>query len=194
MKVEVSLAEWAATCAESLLAPLGNRWLHVQGVVERARGIGEIFGTEDRDCLIASAYLHDIGYAPSLKKIGFHPLDGAYYLRSLGHERLAALVAYHSGAYFEAQLRGCEKALNEFPRERSAVADALTYCDMTTNSVGMPVSLKERLADIFARYGDTDIVSQALHKALPYIALSVGRTQFRLCKHDLAVKSQDITG
>ena len=189
MKTDVSIVDWAATCAESLLASSGNRWLHVQGVVERSRGIGGIFDTEDRDCLIASSYMHDIGYAPSLKKTGFHPLDGANYLRSLGHERLASLVAYHSGAYFEAQLRGYETALSEFPCERSAVADALTYCDMTTNTLGLPTSLKERVADIFSRYGETDIVSQALRKALPYIALSVGRTQLRLRKHALMIKS-----
>ena len=194
VKVDVSLVEWTAENAESLLAPLGNRWLHVQGVVERARWMGEIFNAEDKAVLVASAYMHDIGYAPSLKKTGFHPLDGARYLRSFGYERLASLVAYHSGAYFEAELRGFEKALSEFPRERSTVADALTYCDMTTNSVGQPVTLKERLADIFSRYGDTDIVTQALRKALPYIALSVGRTQIRLRKHGLMLENQVITG
>ncbi|MGI9058280.1 MAG: HD domain-containing protein [Ktedonobacteraceae bacterium] len=194
MKVDISLVEWAAENAESLLAPLGNRWLHVQGVVERARWIGEIFDAEDKALLIASAYMHDIGYAPSLKKTGFHPLDGACYVRSLGYERLGSLVAYHSSAYFEAELRGFEKALSEFTCERSVVADALTYCDMTTNSVGLPVTLKERLADIFSRYGDADVVTQALHKALPYISLSVGRTQLRLRKHGLMVESQVITG
>src|SRR5437763_15650935 len=126
-----SLVQWAAERAASLLSPLGNRWLHVQGVVERARQVGEAFNENDRCCLIAAAYLHDIGYAPVLKQTGFHPIDGARYLRSLGYERLASLVAHHSVSRFEAQLRGYETELAEFPRERSAVADALTYCDIT---------------------------------------------------------------
>src|SRR5258708_37957327 len=102
MKVDVDLVSWATECATSLLSSLGNRWLHVQGVVKRANHVGKVLSEDDRAYLIAAAYLHDIGYAPSLKKTGFHPLDGANYLRSLGHERLASLVAHHSGACFEA--------------------------------------------------------------------------------------------
>src|SRR5712692_10001883 len=102
MKVDVHSVTWAAECAESLLAPLGDRWLHVQGVVERARWVGKAFDEDDRSCLIAAAYMHDIGYALALKKTGFHPLDGAYYLRSLGYDWLASLVAHHSAACFEA--------------------------------------------------------------------------------------------
>jgi hypothetical protein len=49
---------------------------------------------------------------------------------------------------FEARLRGYEADLAEFPRERSAVADALTYCDVTTSATGQPVSLKERAAKV----------------------------------------------
>ena len=37
MECDVNFVNWAAERAESLLAPLGDRWLHVQGVVERAR-------------------------------------------------------------------------------------------------------------------------------------------------------------
>src|SRR5579859_5216811 len=92
-----TLIQWAAEQAALLLAPLGNRWRHVRGVVERSYQIGAIFNENDRSYLIAAAYLHDIGYAPSLKKTGFHPLDGAVYLRALGEERLACLVAHHSG-------------------------------------------------------------------------------------------------
>jgi HD superfamily phosphodiesterase len=77
----------------SLLAPLGKRWSHVQGVVERARWVGSIFDETDRSYLIAAAYFHDIGYAPSLQRTGFHPLDGAYYLQSFRQDRLVSLVA-----------------------------------------------------------------------------------------------------
>lgn len=101
MKTDIHLEDWAAEQAISLLAPLNDRWLHAHGVVETARCVGEMFGEEDRSYLIAAAYTHDIGYAPSLMNTGFHPLDGARYLRSLGYERLACLVAHHSEARFE---------------------------------------------------------------------------------------------
>jgi HD superfamily phosphodiesterase len=171
--VDLPLIDQAAVYAESLLKPLGNRWRHVQGVVERARQISNIFDANDAIYLIAAAYLHDIGYAPELKNTGFHPLDGAYYVRSLGYHRIASLVAHHSEARFEARLRGYEATLSTFPRERSAVADALTYCDQASGPTGIHVSLKERMAEVCARYGETDIVSLALRQSQPYLALAV---------------------
>ena len=180
MICDESLLHRSAERAESLLSPLGNRWLHVQGVVERARQIGGAFNEDDRCCLIAAAYLHDIGYAPALKQTGFPPIDGARYLRSLGYERLASLVAHHSESRFEAQLRGYETELAEFPRERSTVADALTYCDVTTGSTGQPVSPKERAADVLLRYSNVDIVTQALRLSMPYVKLAVARTRRRM--------------
>ncbi len=146
MSVHDYLMEWASERAASLLSPLGNRWLHVQGVVERAHWVSQTFDGDDRVYLLAAAYLHDIGYAPSLRMTGFHPLDGAIYVRSFGYERLASLIAHHFAARFEAHLRGCNRLLLEFPRERSPVADALTYCDCTTGPAGEHISLKERAA------------------------------------------------
>ena len=180
-----TLIAWAAERATSFLAPLGNRWLHVQGVVERANRVGAIFNEEDRSFIIAAAYLHDIGYASSLQTTGFHPLDGASYLRSCQQERLASLVAYHSEAQYEAQLRGLAFQLALFPCEYSAVADALTYCDMTTDSVGHQVSFQERIADIFRRYEETNLVAQAIRQALPALTLAVNRTEQRLLDHHL---------
>ena len=183
---------WACECATKLLSPLGKRWLHVQEVVERARWVGQMFDKEERDVLLAAAYLHDIGYAPTLKQTGFHPLDGAYYLRSQGCERLASLVAYHSGAQFEAALRGLDEQLHQFSRERSPVADALTYCDMTTGPTGVHLSYKERLDDIFNRYGPEEIVVKAIQQAKPTLSLAVARTQKRLRRFGL-VKGQSIS-
>jgi hypothetical protein len=171
------LISWASEQAAMFLAPLGNRWLHVQGVVEQARQVGAILDIEDRVYLLAGAYLHDIGYAPSLQRTGFHPLDGAYFLRSHNQDRLASLVAYHSEAQQEARLRGLYQELAQFPRETSAVADALTYCDMTTNAVGLSVSFQERIADILSRYPATSVVSQAIRQAQPALARAVTEIQ-----------------
>ena len=179
-----NLAKWAEEQAATLLSPLGNRWLHVQGVAEKARDVSKTFNESDSTYLIAAAYLHDIGYAPSLKKTGFHPLDGACYLQSCGQNRLASLVAHHSEAQFEAHLRGLLTELNIFPRQCSPLSDALTYCDITTSPIGQAITFQERIADIFARYGDADIVSQAIHQAVPSLSLAVERTQRKLNTHN----------
>jgi hypothetical protein len=172
-----SVIQWAAEQAAALLSPLGDRWLHTQGVVGRARYVGKALNEEDRALLIAAAYLHDIGYAPSLSRTGFHPLDGAYYLLSHSQRRLASLVAHHSEAQFEAELRGLSADITSIPREQTGVAEALTYCDMTTGPRGEHVSFTERLADIFQRYGETHIVNQAIHQAIPSLALAITHTQ-----------------
>ena len=163
-----------------MLVPLGDCWTHSRAVGERARSIGEAFAPADRDHLIAAAYLHDIGYAPQLRETGFHALDGARHLRSLGHERLARLVAHHSEARFEARLRGLDRELREFPREPSAVADALTWCDMTVGSAGEPMTLHERTLDIAVRYGDDHAATRALPWSMSYLSLALARTDRRL--------------
>lgn len=57
---------------------------------------------------------------------GFHPLDGARYLRSVGApDRVVNLVAHHSCALVEAQLRGLADELVEFEDEQSPLRDAL---------------------------------------------------------------------
>ena len=180
------MVNWAAEQASALLAPQKNRWKHVQGVVKTARWVGKIFAEEDYAYLIASAYLHDIGYAPQLQQTGFHPLDGArFILSSLNDMRLASLVAYHSEARFEAQLRGYATALQVFPHEQSAVADALTYCDQVTGPTGLRVSLQERTNEIKHRYGETHIVTKAMYLSLPSIALAVARTEQKLTEHGI---------
>ena len=172
-----NLVQWAEEQASTLLSPLGNRWLHVQGVAEKARGMSKAFSENDGTYLVAAAYLHDIGYASSLKRTGFHPIDGAYYLRSHRKNRLASLVAYHSEAQFEAYLRGLLSELDIFPRQCSSISDALTYCDITTSPIGLSITFQERITDIFSRYSETDIVSQAIHQAVPSLSLAVKRTQ-----------------
>ena len=108
------LPSWAEQQATGLLAGLGDRWTHVQAVAAQARQVSVVLAPEDRPYLIAAAWLHDVGYAPALNRLGFHPVDGARYVRQQGPKRLASLVAYHSGARFEAEERGLVDALAEF--------------------------------------------------------------------------------
>jgi hypothetical protein len=155
--------EWAVAYAEGLLGPLGHRWeLHTTGVAERARQVGGVLDEAERDVAVAAAYVHDLGYMPALVATGCHAIDGARHLRELGHERLAGLVAFHSGAWFEAELRGLAEELLGFPDEASPLTRLLTYCDMTTGPRGESFTLDERLAEVERRYGPDHVVTRSL--------------------------------
>jgi len=182
-----ALVDWAAEHAAEVLGPVGDCWVHSRAVGERARAIARAFAPADRPYLVAAAYLHDIGYAPALAQTGFHAIDGARYLRALGHERLARLTAHHSEARFEARLRGLDRELTEFPREPSMVADALTWCDMTVGSAGEAMTLHERTLDITTRYGKDHAATRALAWSMSYLSLALIRTERRLRLRGLAV-------
>jgi predicted hydrolase (HD superfamily) len=152
---------WAGQLAERLLEPLGRRWRHTVGVVARAQSVIHLLDQHEAEVVVAAAYLHDIGYAPELRDTRFHPLDGARFLRGGGHERLARLVAYHTGALVEAEERGVETELAEFCEERSLVAKLLTYCDLTTSADGDAITAVARLSDIVERYGDAELARAA---------------------------------
>jgi HD superfamily phosphodiesterase len=176
----MTLTGWAADYAAEQLSPLSDRWAHTQGVVRQAHLVAVILPPEEREVLIAAAYLHDLGYAPSLARTGLHALDGARHLRALGQERLAGLVAYHSGAKGEAELRGLSAALAEFKDEASATSMALTYCDMTTSAAGEVVTFAERLADVEHRYGPEHLVAQSVRRARPEVERCIEVVQGRL--------------
>lgn len=162
------------------LSSVSDRWLHSEGAAERARGIEGVVADEDRELLVAAAYLHDIGYATQLGHFGFHPLDGACWLRGQGLERLAGLVAHHTAARFEALARGLAGELRAFRDERSMVSDALAYSDLTTGPDGQRVSVAERLGEIERRYGPSSLVVQALQAASGALHAMVLRTEQRL--------------
>jgi len=176
----MTLEPWAKSQAERLIAPLGNRWAHVQAVAHQAGRVAAVLSAEDGDMLVAAAFVHDVGYAPSLNQLGFHPVDGARFLRDHGQERLACLVAHHSGARFEAEERGLVEELAAFPVEDSPVMDALVYADMTTGPAGEPMTLDQRVDEILRRYPPDDPVHRAIIRARPLLQAAVERTRRRL--------------
>jgi HD domain len=176
----MTLELWAKAQAEQLIAPLGDRWTHVQAVADKARGVAGVLSAEDADLLVAAALLHDVGYAPSLHRLGFHAVDGARFLRAQGQERLACLVAHHSGAHFEAQERDLVEELAAFPVEDGPVMDALTFADMTTGPAGQPMTLDQRIGDIQRRYSPDDPVHRAIMRARPLLQAAIDRTRRRL--------------
>ena len=145
------LAAWAEGLARTLLADsLPRRWSHVQGVAARADTLKPSLGA-DAELLEAAAWLHDIGYLPELAATGLHGLDGARYLRDVQHAdpMLCRLVAHHSYAVIEAEERGLAHVMTrEFAPPPQHLADALTFCDMTTSPDGEHVHVNHRLTGL----------------------------------------------
>jgi HD domain-containing protein len=169
-------AAWASEIAKDLLElPLPRRWAHTQGVARKARTLAPILG-QDADLIEAAAWLHDIGYSPSINTTGFHPLDGARHLRDIHHadDLLCRLVAGHSCAIIEAEQRGLAEELSrEFPPASKSLSEALTYCDMTTTPDGEPVSVGNRLSEIRERYGPFHLVTRFIQLAEPHLISAV---------------------
>ncbi|MFC6086805.1 HD domain-containing protein [Sphaerisporangium aureirubrum] len=179
---------WARELARKTLQDaLPRRWEHSLGVGRRAEQLAPILG-RDAELLAMSAYLHDIGYAPDLVDVGFHPIDGARYLRDVhgADELLCTLVAHHTCAEIEAGDRGLLDILQgEFPKRRTDLVQALTYCDMTTSPDGIPVRAVDRLAEIRQRYGPDDLVTATIEKATPCMLSAVRAIEQRMALADV---------
>ena len=170
----------AERLARELLAGMPARLRHVEAVARRAVEIAGAVEPDERDVLIAAAWLHDIGYADEAVRTGSHHLDGANYLSGLDEERLAGLVAFHGAALEEARLRGLDNELLAFSDEDSRVSQALTYCDLVTRADGTEVTLEERIGDVRERYGGEHVVARALEDARARLERVVANVEGRL--------------
>ena len=164
-------------CRALLATELPRRWAHCGGVAQQAVTVGRALAG-CAELIESAAWLHDIGYAAALARTGFHPVDGARYLRDyeFGERPLWTLVAHHTCASIEAQERGLGATLAaEFPItdvDPLAVA-ALTYCDMTTGPDGLRTDVDERIAEILDRYGPDDVVHRSISRAAPTLRAQV---------------------
>ena len=179
MKIDVDAAR---ELVEAVGGRGTERWLHAQGSAEAARRVTACVDPADHDLLVASAWLHDIGFDVPDKPTGFHPLDGAYFLRDAGWpERLVALVAHHSEARFGAAGMGLLDTLMEFEREQGPVADALVYADMSSSTDGQPVTVNLRLADLRHRHADEPLPMRVAQSSRePHLVLATARTEVRM--------------
>ncbi|PWI43197.1 HD domain-containing protein [Streptomyces sp. ICBB 8177] len=179
----MNLTDWAYDISERMLAePLPRRWAHVQGVACRARELRPILGP-DAELMEAAAILHDVGYSPHIAFTGFHPLDGARFLRDQENadDRVVRLVAHHSCALLEAEERGLRRELeSEFELERPELVDALIFCDMTTTPDGARTTTAARVGEIVDRYGPDTIVGRFIQRAAPEIHAAACRVDERL--------------
>lgn len=174
-RTKVADASWLA---RACLAPVeGSRWAHVKAVGLAAEGLLPKIGER----VVVAAWLHDVGYGPGQVDTGLHPLDGAEFLRRTGADpAVVSLVAYHSGARFEAVERGLAAALDEFPLPSADELDALTLLDMTTAPDGSRVPVSVRISEILGRYGPEHPVHRAVSRAQPELMASVARAARRL--------------
>lgn len=168
----------AVALAHSHLGGIEPRWTHVRAVGERVEGLCR---SDDLPAdLAVAAWLHDVGYAREAVETGFHALDGARLLARLGaNELVVSLVAYHSGAEFEAEERGLSGDLAQFRPPTSELLDVLVWVDMTTSPDGDMVSVDERLAEIVARYAPGDPVARAIARSATSIREAASRATDR---------------
>ncbi|WP_242496448.1 hypothetical protein [Xylanimonas protaetiae] len=169
----------APKIAVEYLSGLGRRWRHVQAVGQRANELGSA-GLISPD-VVAAAWLHDLGYAEELMMTGFHPLDGAVFLVEEGaDDEVVGLVAFHTGASFEAEERGLLGSLAEMPTPDPDNLDALTLLDLTTGPDGSPTDPETRVEEILGRYPTSNPVHRAVTRSRDELLASARRARRRL--------------
>jgi hypothetical protein len=169
----------ASELAAGHLGDVGRRWMHVQGVGQLAEALA-VQGRVSAEVL-AAAWLHDLGYAPSVARTGFHPLDGARFLQDHGiSPRIVALVAHHTGAKFEAEERGFVDEFDELPAPSNDDLDALTLLDLVVGPSGERTTPERRIDEVLARYGPEDPVHRAVTRSRPSLLASAERARARL--------------
>jgi HD domain len=157
-----------------LLSPLTeSRRAHSLAVGRRMESIVDVLPGELREDAVTAAYLHDVGYGhPDL---GFHPIDGARLLQSLGYSRVVChLVAFHTAAEVEASVRGLDEHIFDEFRATDvagleAADDCLWWADLSTGPNGEEFTVDERLSEILRRYEPGSVVHTAITQAAPQL-------------------------
>lgn len=182
-RMEWSL-EAAPQIAETYVRPLGRRWAHVQTAGRLAETLVTDYGAPK--VLAPAAWLHDIGYSPDLAVTGFHPLDGANFLKSIGaDDEVVSLVAYHSGASVEAAERGLSDELSAIPAPNPDLLDALTLVDLTSAPDGQVTNPVARVREILSRYPAGDVVHRSVSCSKPTLLAAAERARTELALPDV---------
>jgi HD domain len=177
----LQLVPSARALAFHVLGADTERGRHSAGVAARASLLRGAVSDLEADLLVAAAWVHDIGYASALADTGFHPIDGARFLRSAGWDPLLCnLVAHHSGSRFLAARQGLSDELDEFAYEQDAVSDALTVADQTVGPHGQPMSLEERMREMLERRRPESPQARAHARRAAYFRAALQRVTGRL--------------
>jgi hypothetical protein len=131
------------------------------------------------EAVTAAGVLHDVGYAYHLGRTGQHSIDGASYLAGTGvDDTIVCLVAFHTGADTEAEIRDLVDQLYQFsPLRDRRLHDVITYADLTTDAKGRPTTVEARFEDIRARHGAGSVTAQWLLEAKPFLERSISRVE-----------------
>jgi putative nucleotidyltransferase with HDIG domain len=183
----------AADLTRHILYSNPDRLAHSQAAARHAELLALAVDQESAPLLVAAAWLHDIGYAPALRDTGYHPIDGARHLHSLGWPpAICNLVAHHSGARFVARILHLDRQLEAYPFSQDAVSDALTVADQTIGPKGQAMTLDERMSDMLERHGPNSPNALAHPQREPYIRAAAMRVAGRLERDVLTVGSGPI--
>jgi hypothetical protein len=138
-------------------------------------------GLPNVDRLVGAAWVHDIGYAPELVMTGMHALDGASFLDRDGAPcEVVSLVAFHTGAEFEAEERGLLDAFSQIDPPTQDDLDLLILADLLSGADGDPTTVDGRLAGIFDRYESEHPVHRAVTRSAPYLKACAERAARRV--------------
>jgi HD domain len=165
----------AAAVAARLLRGLEARLNHSAAVAARINVVADLVEPAWRSPLRDAAWLHDVGYSETVAFTGFHPLDGARWLRDHGWPpETCRLVAWHTEPLDEARRHGLHAELTaEFNRPSQRAAAVLAWADLTTSPTGERWDAERRLADILRRYPPGSIVHDATRASLPALREAV---------------------
>lgn len=161
--------------ATRLLQGLATRLDHSAAVAAQIDRVAGLVEPGWRSAAGDAAWLHDVGYNPDLARTGFHPLDGARWLRD-HHWPTATcrMVAWHTEPLEEA--RQCDldwELTEEFARPPRLAAAALAWADLTSSPSGERWDPERRLAEILDRYPPGFVVHEATRASLPALRAAV---------------------
>lgn len=162
------LVDRARRLAEKHLeSELPRRFRHTVAVAERAQQLStRLLPPQRAEAVVASAWLHDIGYATELVDTGFHPIDGARFLtKDEALESLVGLVAHHTGAVFEARERGLDDQLETYPVPNAAELAILNSADLSSGPDGGTLGPGDRIKEVLARYASDHPVHRAINQS-----------------------------
>lgn len=165
----------ASAVATELLAGVGTRLAHSRAVAHQATFVSPLLDSPWNTAVLDAAWLHDVGYCPSAARTGFHPLDGARWLRAHGWpSEVCCLVAWHTRAGTEATLRHLAAELTgEFPPPPEVAQAALTWADLTSSPRGHACSARDRVTEILSRYPPESVVHRATSANVNDLVLDV---------------------
>ena len=108
----------------------------------------------------------------------FTRIDGACFLKRQGFpDRVVDLVAFHSGAEFEAKELGLGPELAAFLDERTLIRDLLWYADMTVGPDGQRLSFPARMDEVRERYPPDHYITRALDVGMREREMAVARAE-----------------